>query len=560
MEESSSTPIPARTISEMKGPIERNVTTDQYYEIDKVVEAIITKLNLTNQTVTKSVNIALQFPDHLLYDASEVCWKIEESLMEKSGLNDILVFLLGDTTHGACCVDEVAALHLSADLVVHYGRACLSPTQSVPVIYSFGLEPINVDHVIEGVLSERQGIVGQKLLLLYDVTFHHAVNEISQRFVQNGIEVAVGVVPDVETYSSRFDFPSSRLGNRDTGCCGEKQEKNCCSNGSDSVQVTPPFTSEDSSNNANTTGQYPLKRIKIIGGLEVRGLSDENSLSDYMLLYIGSNGNQLVNIMMRCSGTGGTAACWAYTPARNGRDGCLTTDAASVCRRELNRRFFLTQKARMAGVIGIVVGTLSNAYFRDVVSSIRNRIEEAGRASYTFAVGKINVNKLANFGEIDCFVLVACPENSLLDSRDFHVPIITPFELEVALGNREWDGFYSTEFSDYLHEVDLTKKNEDSNSVIENSDENNDNGKPYFSLVSGGYESSTKFKNKEQEKSKEGESSTTTENGQIIVYHSEAAEFLKRREYQGLLSKIGESRVTAAVKGQTGIASNYDNK
>lgn len=36
---------------------------------------------------------------------------------------------------------------------------------------------------------------------------------------------------------------------------------------------------------------------------------------------------------------------------------------------------------------------------------------------YTIAIGKINPAKMANFMEVDVFVLVACPENSLLDSQ-----------------------------------------------------------------------------------------------------------------------------------------------
>ena len=36
---------------------------------------------------------------------------------------------------------------------------------------------------------------------------------------------------------------------------------------------------------------------------------------------------------------------------------------------------------------------------------------------YTIAVGKLNVAKMANFMEIDIFVLVACPENSLVESQ-----------------------------------------------------------------------------------------------------------------------------------------------
>ena len=38
---------------------------------------------------------------------------------------------------------------------------------------------------------------------------------------------------------------------------------------------------------------------------------------------------------------------------------------------------------------------------------------------YTIAVGKLNVLKIANFLEIDVFVLVAGPENSSLDSGTF---------------------------------------------------------------------------------------------------------------------------------------------
>ena len=40
--------------------------------------------------------------------------------------------------------------------------------------------------------------------------------------------------------------------------------------------------------------------------------------------------------------------------------------------------------------------------------------------------------KIANFLEIDIFVLVACPENSLLESQEFFKPVVTPYEMELA--------------------------------------------------------------------------------------------------------------------------------
>lgn len=68
-----------------------------------------------------------------------------------------------------------------------------------------------------------------------------------------------------------------------------------------------------------------------------------------------------------------------------------------------------------------------------------------------FAMRKLNLAKLANFHEIDIYVLIACPENSLLDSSEFYKPVVTPFEMEVACNKkREWSGEYVTDFRDLL--------------------------------------------------------------------------------------------------------------
>ena len=59
--------------------------------------------------------------------------------------------------------------------------------------------------------------------------------------------------------------------------------------------------------------------------------------------------------------------------------------------------------------------------------------------------------KLANFAEIDVYVLVACPENTLVDSSEFYRPIITPYELEVACNQaQQWTGDYYTDFRELL--------------------------------------------------------------------------------------------------------------
>jgi len=53
--------------------------------------------------------VALQFPDHLLADAPQVLLALQSelSLLGDDGTPPML-FILGDTSYGSCCVDEVS--------------------------------------------------------------------------------------------------------------------------------------------------------------------------------------------------------------------------------------------------------------------------------------------------------------------------------------------------------------------------------------------------------------------------------------------------------------------
>ena len=78
-------------------------------------------------------------------------------------------------------------------------------------------------------------------------------------------------------------------------------------------------------------------------------------------------------------------------------------------------------------------------------------VKSADKRAYTFLVGKPNVAKLANFPEIDVFVLVACTELTFIDSKEFLQPVITPWELEIACNRElEWTGEYITDFKALL--------------------------------------------------------------------------------------------------------------
>ena len=56
----------------------------------------------------------------------------------------------------------------------------------------------------------------------------------------------------------------------------------------------------------------------------------------------------------------------------------------------------------------------------DVANDLKRLIRAKHKRAFTFVMGKLNVAKMANFAEVDVFVLVASPENSLLDSKGCH--------------------------------------------------------------------------------------------------------------------------------------------
>ena len=191
------------------------------------------------------------------------------------------------------------------------------------------------------------------------------------------------------------------------------------------------------------------------------------------------------------------------------------------------------------------MGTLGASRYSHIIDKIRETIKASGKRFYIFLVGKPNVPKLANFPEIDVFVLVACPENSLLDSRDYLRPIITPFELDVALNsNREWTGEFFANFRDLLPQG---KAFED----FGKSDKEGD-----ISLISGKIR--TTDLNQDQTKTDDNYA-LSVQDTRITSLHQNggAGEFLSQRSWQGLEQKLGESEPSLAKEGQNGIAWEY---
>ncbi|KAG0208949.1 Diphthamide biosynthesis protein 2 [Mortierella sp. NVP41] len=537
--------------------------------------------------------IALQFPDDLLPDSGLVAQLIREQ-------TGSAVFILADTSYGSCCVDEVAAQHISADAIIHYGRSCQSPTSRLPVIYVFGKQPVDVQDcatVFDGFFAKDKA---QKLILMYDVIYAHCVDQLLGTL--EGEKGYTNIVKSrVEPESNLGYVLSSQEGPKaGSGSCCQKEKKLCC--GSDqkcSAESSPSSCcqNDEKAGNSSSCGSSSGGCVKATstmqthqstgaGALAVTEETPSNSkrrrfgrtydmpegdqIEDYTLFYIGDESPTLSNIMM----THSKCEVYSYNPEK--KAGRL--ESAQV-NRALMRRYFLVQKAKDADVIGIAVGTLGVASYMTMIQHLKALIESKGKKAYTFVMGKLNVAKMANFMEIDCFVYVACPENSLIDSKEFYRPIVTPYELEIALSkSREWNGDYVTDFQQLLPDddkigvdkvkisqaqLDAASDREDDDNSDQDSDEDDD--RPHFSLVTGQFKQSKKYTtNREDSKELsaliEGSKDLTVrdKNTSVATLMSSAAgEHLQRREFRGLEVKLGETPVELATEGRAGIARGY---
>jgi diphthamide biosynthesis protein 2 len=526
------------------------------YEIERTVEEI---------RAGKWRRVALQFPDDLLPDAPRIyeflrrglkrardIHRISSSTAEKqtsrnsnvtqdlettvealsiSGKDEVeeKLFILADTSYGACCVDEVAAEHVDADVVVHYGRSCLSPTARLPVIYVFTTRPISLDMVLE-IFKETFIDKDQKIILMADVTYSNHIPDVYEKLREEGYTNVYA--------TSIIHNPSSPLPNR----------------------TVPADVSES-----------------------------KDALRNYQLFHISEPPTSLLLSLSSRAG-----AIHIYPTNYTGSDPPKALLATSVM--TLRRRYALVTSLSTVSVFGILINTLSVKNYMHILDYVKKTIASEGKKSYTFVVGKVNAAKVANFSEVGGWVVIGCWESSLIEGKDFWRPIITPFELSLALksdAERVWTGEWTSDFQAILENTDTpaeARPNDDKvgeapgeNQPVDGGDfdSEEESAPPEFDLRTGRYvshsrpmRSSATQPNGRQASQRVGASANQSlvkrANGDIAQVGgvaSPGAEFLRsQRTWQGLGSDFdvlneanGEADTSGASmeEGRSGLARGY---
>jgi 2-(3-amino-3-carboxypropyl)histidine synthase len=77
----------------------------------------------------------------------------------------------------------------------------------------------------------------------------------------------------------------------------------------------------------------------------------------------------------------------------------------------------------------------------EMAIALKNKIQDQGREAYLILLDNIKPDLLMAFRDLDAFVVTACPRIAIDDDQIYEKPLITPYELEIALGVRDWGDY-----------------------------------------------------------------------------------------------------------------------
>lgn len=141
--------------------------------------------------------------------------------------------------------------------------------------------------------------------------------------------------------------------------------------------------------------------------------------------------------------------------------------------------------------------------------------------------------------------------NEIYESSDYYKPIVTPFDIELALNPQTNNLEFSYDYNFYLPDSDISESDLEN---IKRMDEND------VSLITGKVRCS-----KVEETTKSSDSMHAREvalrtDGTIALNTNSGAGFLQERSWKGLEQNLGVEVPELATEGRRGIAQGYQNE
>ncbi len=110
----------------------------------------------------------------------------------------------------------------------------------------------------------------------------------------------------------------------------------------------------------------------------------------------------------------------------------------------LRKRFAQIEKSKKADKFGILTTTKKGQNRIKLAEKLKKMIEKEGKEAIILVFNTINPSDLINY-RLDAYVNTACPRIAM-DTLQYDKPLLSPQELEIVLGKREWENYQLDHF------------------------------------------------------------------------------------------------------------------
>ena len=339
--------------------------------------------------------IALQVPEGLKMQALEMMDKIE-------GDSEAKVILAADPCYGACDLVHDKMRMMGVELVAHMGHSQMNidsgmPTHFIPVTYDGDPE---IDPVLP-ILARHKAIADARV-----------------------VEAESPIDLTNEEARERFLDPVGRvapLTGTKLGLVGSIQH----------LHLLEDYKSRLESAGFAVTIPVGGARLTFPGQVLGCNYSGDNpSIGHY--LFLGSGDFHPIGLVMH------TGKPLALLDPYNGEAGEMSFERIE---RILRQRMGLIFSVDDAKIFGILIGEKPGQMRRNLAIRCKRLLEKHGKKGYLLALDHVGP-ELIDFYPVDAFVNTACPRIAIDDAVKYAKPLITPFELEVALGEKQWETGY----------------------------------------------------------------------------------------------------------------------
>lgn len=104
--------------------------------------------------------------------------------------------------------------------------------------------------------------------------------------------------------------------------------------------------------------------------------------------------------------------------------------------RLIRRRYGFITMAENAEVFGVIVSTKPGQMRLKKAVEVEEKLKAYGKRVYLLVVDSVEPSVLKGFLDVECLVSTACPRIAFDDALRFDVPVLTPLEVDILVGEK----------------------------------------------------------------------------------------------------------------------------